>query len=115
MSMHGDPLMEPENRKHLPDEQATADTTDRTVPEDPTGHADSVTAAGRDAGDAGHGTCPHCGTEMITGTIDFAGTPDETAEVDVERATLQPGQMVTAAICPNPECPGQEPDTGARI
>ena len=55
--------------------------------------------------------CPHCGAELVTGTTDFANTPDETAEVDLERAELRPGQMVRSAVCPTPGCPG--PDAGA--
>lgn len=59
--------------------------------------------------------CPLCGTELVIGTIDFAGTPDVTEDVDQEKAMLQPGQMVQAELCPNPDCPGPEVDTGARL
>jgi hypothetical protein len=57
--------------------------------------------------------CPHCGRELVTGPTDFADTPDETSEVDLARAELQPGQMVQASICPTPGCPG--PDAGAQL
>jgi len=57
--------------------------------------------------------CPHCGSTLITGTADFAETPDETRELDLARAEFQPGQMVEASICPTPGCPG--PDTGAEL
>jgi hypothetical protein len=57
--------------------------------------------------------CPRCGTPLVTGTDDFAGTPDHTDDVDLARAELQPGQMVQSTVCPNPDCPG--PDTGARV
>jgi hypothetical protein len=49
----------------------------------------------------------------VTGTADFAETPDETTDVDLARAELQPGQMVQTSFCPDPSCPG--PDTGARL
>jgi hypothetical protein len=55
--------------------------------------------------------CPLCGAELVTGTTDFADTPDETSDTDLERAELRPGQMVRTAVCPTPGCPG--PDTGA--
>lgn len=58
-------------------------------------------------------TCPVCGKTLVTGTADFADTPDETADLDLPRAELQPGQMVQASFCPDPSCPG--PDTGARV
>ncbi len=51
-------------------------------------------------------TCPHCGTELVSGTVDFAETPDETESADLERATFQPGQMAAVEYCPNPDCPG---------
>jgi hypothetical protein len=54
-----------------------------------------------------------CGKTLVTGTADFAETPDETTDVDLARAELQPGQMVQASFCPDPSCPG--PDTGARL
>jgi hypothetical protein len=57
--------------------------------------------------------CPICGKTLITGTADFANTPDETSEVDLPRAELVPGQMVQTSICPDPDCPG--PDSGARV
>jgi hypothetical protein len=58
-------------------------------------------------------TCPLCGTALVTGTADFAETPDETSDLDLGRAELRPGQMVQTTYCPNPECPG--PDVGARV
>ena len=57
--------------------------------------------------------CPHCGSELITGTADFAETPDETHDHDLARAELQPGQMAQTSICPTPGCPG--PDAGAQL
>lgn len=45
-------------------------------------------------------TCPHCGTEMQTGTIDFDTTNEP-------RAELNPGEMAQVAFCPNPDCPGK--------
>ena len=57
--------------------------------------------------------CPTCGAALVTGTDDFAHTPDETADVDVARAELRPGQMVQSVLCPTPDCPG--PDTGAVV
>jgi hypothetical protein len=57
--------------------------------------------------------CPHCGSELISGTADFAETPDETRDLDLARAELQPGQMVQTSICPTPGCPG--PDAGAQL
>ena len=63
--------------------------------------------------------CPHCGTELATGTVDFERTPEETSQVDEERATLQPGEMASVAFCPNPDCPGrgagESVETGAQI
>jgi hypothetical protein len=46
-------------------------------------------------------TCPICGTEMQTATIDF----DESNE---PRAELNPGEMAQVAFCPNPDCPGKK-------
>jgi hypothetical protein len=57
--------------------------------------------------------CPHCGAALLTGTADFADTPDETADVDLARAELRPGQMVQSSVCPTPGCPG--PDSGAQV
>jgi hypothetical protein len=57
--------------------------------------------------------CPVCGTPLVTGTADLAGTPAETADVDLPRAELQPGQMVQTSFCPNPDCPGT--DAGAQV
>jgi hypothetical protein len=57
--------------------------------------------------------CPHCGSTLVTGTADFGATPDETRDLDLPRAELQPGQMVQTSICPTPGCPG--PDTGAQL
>ena len=57
--------------------------------------------------------CPHCGSALVTGTVDMADTPDETEDLDLPRAELQPGQMVEASFCPTPGCPG--PDTGAQL
>jgi hypothetical protein len=57
--------------------------------------------------------CPVCGAGLVTGTTDLADTPDLTAEVDLPRAELQPGQMVQTSMCPTPGCPG--PDTGAQV
>jgi len=58
-------------------------------------------------------TCPVCGKTLVTGTVDLAETPDETADVDLPRAELVPGQMVQASFCPDPDCPG--PDSGAVV
>lgn len=57
--------------------------------------------------------CPICGAALVTGTADFADTPGETADLDLPRAELRPGQMVQATMCPTPDCPG--PDDGARV
>ena len=48
-------------------------------------------------------TCPLCGTEMQTATIDF----DQTTE---PRAEFNPGEMAQVAFCPNPDCPGKSAD-----
>lgn len=62
------------------------------------------------------GTCPHCGTELATATIDFEQTPDVTEAMDHERAELQPGEMAQVAYCPNPDCPaGAAGETGAQV
>jgi ssDNA-binding Zn-finger/Zn-ribbon topoisomerase 1 len=58
-------------------------------------------------------TCPVCGKDLVLGTTDFAGIPDETSDVDEQRAELNPGQMVRVAVCPDPDCPG--PDAGAQV
>jgi hypothetical protein len=58
-------------------------------------------------------TCPVCGKELVTGTIDLSETPDETSDVDLPRKELEPGRMVQVMACPDPGCPG--PDTGARL
>jgi hypothetical protein len=58
-------------------------------------------------------TCPVCGRELVTGTVDLAQTPDRTEDLDLPRAELQPGQMVQASVCPDPDCPG--PDAGAEV
>ena len=58
-------------------------------------------------------TCPVCGKELVTGTIDFAETPGETEDLDLARAELRPGQMVQMSVCPDPSCPG--PDSGAQV
>lgn len=58
-------------------------------------------------------TCPHCGQPLVTGTTDFAETPDQSTDEDLPRAELLPGQMVQATVCTTPGCPG--PDDGARI
>jgi hypothetical protein len=57
--------------------------------------------------------CPVCGKELVTGTVDFAGTPEETTDLDVGRSELRPGQMVQVSMCPDPGCPG--PDSGAQV
>jgi hypothetical protein len=57
--------------------------------------------------------CPVCGEPLVLGTADFAGTPEETATTDQQRAELNPGQMIRVAVCPNPDCPG--PDVGAEV
>jgi hypothetical protein len=57
--------------------------------------------------------CPHCGAALVIGTMDLADTPDETADVDLARAELRPGQMAQSLVCPTPGCPG--PDAGARV
>jgi hypothetical protein len=58
-------------------------------------------------------TCPVCGKELVLGTKDFAGIPDETTTTDEQRAELNPGQMARVAFCPDPDCPG--PDAGAQV
>lgn len=58
-------------------------------------------------------TCPRCGGSLITGTVDLAGTPAETADVDQPRIELQPGQMARSLVCTTPGCPG--PDSGAVV
>jgi hypothetical protein len=50
-------------------------------------------------------TCPICGTEMQTATIDF----DENNE---PRAELNPGEMAQTVFCPNPDCPGKTAQGG---
>jgi hypothetical protein len=45
-------------------------------------------------------TCPHCGTQMQTATIDFDPTNEP-------RAELNPGEMAQVAFCPNPDCPAK--------
>jgi hypothetical protein len=50
-------------------------------------------------------TCPSCGTEMQTATIDF----DEANE---PRAELNPGEMAQVAFCPNPDCPAKATGDG---
>jgi hypothetical protein len=45
-------------------------------------------------------TCPYCGTELQTGTIDFDTTNEP-------RAQLNPGEMAQVDFCPNPDCPGK--------
>ena len=61
-------------------------------------------------------TCPHCGTQLATATIDFQQTPDVTESVDQERAELQPGEMAQVAYCPNPDCPaGASGEAGAEV
>jgi hypothetical protein len=57
--------------------------------------------------------CPTCGAALVTGTADFAETPDETSDIDLARAELRPGQMVQSVLCPTAGCPG--PDTGAVV
>jgi hypothetical protein len=44
--------------------------------------------------------CPHCGTRMQTGTIDFNPANDT-------RAELNPGEMAKVPFCPNPACPAK--------
>jgi hypothetical protein len=58
-------------------------------------------------------TCPVCGEQLVLGTADFAGIPEETAAIDEQRAELNPGQMIRVAVCPTPSCPG--PDAGAEV
>jgi len=48
-------------------------------------------------------TCPLCGTDMETATIDF--DPD-----NEPRAELVAGEMALVAFCPNPDCPGKAED-----
>jgi len=43
-------------------------------------------------------TCPHCGTELESATIDFDPTNEP-------RAELNPGEMARVTFCPNPDCP----------
>jgi hypothetical protein len=61
----------------------------------------------------GAGRCPHCGAELVLGTVDFGDVPDESADLDQPRVELSPGQMVQSLTCPTPDCPG--PDTGAQV
>lgn len=55
-------------------------------------------------------TCPHCGTDLVSGTVDFTQTPDETESTDEHRAAFQAGEMAAVDYCPNPDCPGKERD-----
>jgi hypothetical protein len=48
-------------------------------------------------------TCPLCGTELETATIDFDPTNEP-------RAELNPGEMARVDFCPNPDCPGKADD-----
>ena len=48
-------------------------------------------------------TCPFCGTQMETATLDF--DPD-----NEPRAELVPGEMAQVAFCPNPDCPEKQED-----
>lgn len=57
--------------------------------------------------------CPLCGTPLVEGTTDLADIPDRTEGIDEPRAELNPGQMMHALACPNPECPG--PVSGAEL
>lgn len=52
-------------------------------------------------------TCPHCGTDMVSGTVDMADTPDVTEQRDEPRAEFNPGEMVAVTYCPNEDCPGK--------
>jgi hypothetical protein len=58
-------------------------------------------------------TCPVCGKELVTGTIDLSETPEETTDLDLPRKELDPGRMVQVSACPDPDCPGS--DAGARV
>ena len=64
---------------------------------------------------AGEGRCPRCGSELAVATTDFADTPDVSSDLDHEKAMLNPGQMVQRTYCPNPDCPGPDPDAGAEL
>jgi hypothetical protein len=46
------------------------------------------------------GSCPLCGAELESATIDF--DPD-----NEPRAELNPGEMAKVDFCPNPDCPGK--------
>jgi hypothetical protein len=48
-------------------------------------------------------TCPLCGSELETATIDFDPTNEP-------RAELNPGEMARVDFCPNPDCPGKADD-----
>jgi hypothetical protein len=48
-------------------------------------------------------TCPLCGSELESATIDFDPTNEP-------RAELHPGEMARVDFCPNPDCPGKAED-----
>lgn len=48
-------------------------------------------------------TCPLCGTELETATIDFDPANEP-------RAELNAGEMARVDFCPNPDCPGKSED-----
>ena len=48
-------------------------------------------------------TCPLCGTELESATIDFDPANEP-------RAELNPGEMARVDFCPNPDCPGKAED-----
>jgi len=54
--------------------------------------------------------CARCGTDLVSGTVDFTQTPEVTESTDEERAAFQPGEMVAVDYCPNPDCPGKARD-----
>jgi hypothetical protein len=48
--------------------------------------------------------CPLCGTKLKSAVIDF----DKSNE---DRVELVPGEMVAVDYCPNPDCPGNQPES----
>ena len=51
--------------------------------------------------------CPHCGTRLVSATVDFDKS-------NADRPELRPGEMVAVDYCPNPDCPSNR-DRGADL
>jgi hypothetical protein len=47
--------------------------------------------------------CPICGTELAPAVVDFDRT-------NANHAERRPGEMVAVDFCPNPDCPGKQPE-----